>query len=190
MHLHSILGPLNSFFFGTGLHFLVCQLTKNSNVRGMSSIDLTPADMTVTGVRPNSVKSALMSKPKMRSKCSLELQKYKQITHQGGHFMKLVITDNLSFTDKYTHILDFDWLWSTVIDCCHGNSQWMTNCQWWQVSWKAPQDRISYNFTIFFLKPEWLSYGEVEGKIICLPKFFLWLVKVYKFMQYGPGTQT
>ena len=55
-----------------------------------------------------------------------------------GHFMKLVITDNLSFTDKYSDILDFDWLWSTVIDCCHGNSQWMKNCQWWQVSWNAP----------------------------------------------------
>ena len=27
-----------------------------------------------------------------------------------GHFMKLVITDNLSFTDKYSDILDFDWL--------------------------------------------------------------------------------
>ena len=76
----------------------------------------------------------------------------------GGHFMTLVISDNLSFTDKYSDILDFDWLWSTVIDCCHGNSQWMTNwqlsvndkltivsewqidnCQWWQVSWNAPQ---------------------------------------------------
>ena len=56
----------------------------------------------------------------------------------GGHFMKLVITDNLSFTDKYSGILDFDWLWSTAIDCCHGNSPWMTNCQWWQVSWNAP----------------------------------------------------
>ena len=55
----------------------------------------------------------------------------------GGHFMKLVIPDNLSFTDKYSDILDFDWLWSTVIDCCHGNSQWMTNYQWWQVSWNA-----------------------------------------------------
>ena len=28
----------------------------------------------------------------------------------GGHFMKLVITDNLSFTDKYSDILDFDLL--------------------------------------------------------------------------------
>ena len=55
----------------------------------------------------------------------------------GGHFMKLIITDNLSFTDKYSDILDFDMkLWSTVTDCCHGNSQWMTNCQWWQVSWR------------------------------------------------------
>ena len=86
---------------------------------------------------------------------------------RGEHFMKLVITDYLSFTDKDSDILDFDWLWSTVIrggafhetchhwlfvihwqgqwhswfwllwstvtDCCHGNSQWMTNCQWWQV---------------------------------------------------------
>ena len=50
-----------------------------------------------------------------------------EIIGGGGHFMKLVITDNLSFTDKYSDILEFDWLWSTVIDCCHGNSQWMTN---------------------------------------------------------------
>ena len=28
----------------------------------------------------------------------------------GGHFMKRVITDNLSFTDKYSDVLDFDWL--------------------------------------------------------------------------------
>ena len=39
------------------------ELTKNSSVLGISSIDLTPDDTTVTGVRPNSVKSALMSRP-------------------------------------------------------------------------------------------------------------------------------
>ena len=55
----------------------------------------------------------------------------------GGHFMKLVITDNLSFTDYY-----------------HGNSQWQCfianqnqechcTCQWWQVSWNAPQESIT-----------------------------------------------
>ena len=42
-----------------------------------------------------------------------------------------------SLTSKVTFLI-FDWLWSTVTDCCHGNSQWMTNCQWWQVSWNAP----------------------------------------------------
>ena len=72
-----------------------------------------------------------------------KLQSYTNRLHQtGGHFMKLVITGNLSFTDKYSDILDFDWLWSTVIDCCHGNSQWMTNCQWWQVSWNAPPPQV------------------------------------------------
>ena len=39
------------------------ELTKNSSVLGISSIDLTPDDTTATGVRPNSVKSALMSRP-------------------------------------------------------------------------------------------------------------------------------
>ena len=28
--------------------------------------------------------------------------------------MKLVITDNLSFTDKYSDILDFDWLYEAL----------------------------------------------------------------------------
>ena len=32
----------------------------------------------------------------------------------GAHFIELVINDNLSFDDKYSDILDFDWLWSTV----------------------------------------------------------------------------
>ena len=105
------------------------------------------------------------------------------ISSSGGHFMKLVITDNLSFTDKYSDILDFDWLWSTVTDCCHGHSQWMTNCQWWQVSWNAPQNLVatlrchqecnswmnsspSLGFTQFLLYsyflPSQLSRTEVE----------------------------
>ena len=28
----------------------------------------------------------------------------------GAHFIELVINDNLSFDDKYSDILDFDWL--------------------------------------------------------------------------------
>lgn len=38
-------------------------LTRYSNVRGISSMDLIPADTTVTGVRPSSCKSALTSIP-------------------------------------------------------------------------------------------------------------------------------
>lgn len=43
--------------------------TRYSNVLGMSRIDLTPEDITTTGVRPNSVRSALMSKPVDEAKC-------------------------------------------------------------------------------------------------------------------------
>jgi hypothetical protein len=38
------------------------QRTKNSSVRGMSRMDLTPAQITVTGVRPSSVRSAARSR--------------------------------------------------------------------------------------------------------------------------------
>ena len=30
------------------------------------------------------------------------------------------------------------WFWMAMKHCCHGNSQWMTNCQWWKVLWNAP----------------------------------------------------
>lgn len=49
------LGKLNTTF-----HTYV--LTRYSSVFGMSSIDFTPLDTTVTGVLPNSVRSAEMSK--------------------------------------------------------------------------------------------------------------------------------
>ena len=41
-------------------------LTKYSSVSGISNIDLTPAQTTVTGVFPSSIKSALMSKAEMK----------------------------------------------------------------------------------------------------------------------------
>lgn len=43
--------------------FLLKALTRNSRVRPMSRIDLTPADTTAMGVLPSSVRSALMSRP-------------------------------------------------------------------------------------------------------------------------------
>ena len=42
--------------------------------------------------------------------------------HETCHHWQFVIYWQVQSCD----ILDFEWLWSTVIDCCHGNSQWMT----------------------------------------------------------------
>lgn len=41
--------------------------TRYSNVRGISRIDLTPAQTTATGVLPSSIKSALISKAETES---------------------------------------------------------------------------------------------------------------------------
>ena len=79
---------------------------------------------------------------------SFHWDRRKQFVISGGHFMKLVINDNLSFNDKLSDFLDFDWLWSTVTDCCHGSSHWISSCHWWQVLWNGPQ--ISLYWYIFF----------------------------------------
>ena len=55
----------------------------------------------------------------------------------GGHFMKLVITDNLSFTDYYHGNRQWQCFIANQNQECHCTCQWMTNCQWWQVSWNA-----------------------------------------------------
>ena len=31
------------------------------------------------------------------------------------------------------------WFWLAMKHCCHGSSQWMTSCHWWQVLWNGPQ---------------------------------------------------
>ena len=71
--------------------------------------------------------------------------------------MKLVITDNLSFTDYY-----------------HGNNQWQCfianqyqecHCtyQWWQVSWNAPQGGISSSIlSVFFTDKFALSQSDAR----------------------------
>ena len=57
----------------------------------------------------------------------------------GGHFMKLVITDNLSFTDYYHGNSQWQCFIANQNQECHFTCQWMTNCQWWQVSWNTPE---------------------------------------------------
>ena len=57
----------------------------------------------------------------------------------GGHFMKLVITANLSFTDYYHGNSQWQCFIANQNQECHCTCQWMTHCQWWQVSWNAPQ---------------------------------------------------
>ena len=52
--------------------------------------------------------------------------------------MKLVITDNLSFTDYYHGNSQWQCFIANQNQECHCTCQWMTNCQWWQVSWNAP----------------------------------------------------
>ena len=67
----------------------------------------------------------------------------------GGYFMKLVITDNLSFTDYYHGNSQWQCFIANQNQECHCTFQWMTNCQWWQVSWNAPQT---------FLQLFWMTY--------------------------------
>ena len=55
-----------------------------------------------------------------------------------GHVMKLIITDNLSFTDYYHGNSQWQCFVANQYQECHCTCQWMTNCQWWQVSWNAP----------------------------------------------------
>ena len=52
--------------------------------------------------------------------------------------MKLVITDNLSFTDYYHGNSQWHCFIANQNQECHCTCQWMTTCQWWQVSWNAP----------------------------------------------------
>ena len=66
------------------------------------------------------------------------IPEWNEFSRPREHFMKLVITDNLSFTDYYHGNSQWRCFIANQNQECHCTCQWMTNCQWWQVSWIAP----------------------------------------------------
>lgn len=93
-------------------------LTRNSRVRPMSRIDLTPAETTAMGVLPSSVRSALMSRPKKDQSKHLEYQ-FIQCTYIGQgynthsyRFPKSTL--NMLFWTMGVHSYSFHWFFSVV----------------------------------------------------------------------------
>lgn len=71
LHIHRrhppvLLGPSLLVIWHPFLCYIIIR-TRNSRVRPMSRIDLTPAETTVMGVLPSSIRSALMSRPEGKS---------------------------------------------------------------------------------------------------------------------------
>ena len=64
------------------------------------------------------------------------------------------------------------WFWLAMKHCCHGNSQWMTSCHWWQVLWNGPQIKIHSNpskpycgFDIQSHPPNWSNGMQQKQEI-------------------------
>ena len=74
-------------------------------------------------------------------------------------------SDNLSFTDYYHGNSPWQCFIANQNQECHFICQWMTNCQWWQVSWNAPQVMISQTTKRVRIMIGFLVRGRVRIKI-------------------------